>query len=483
MEVTLPDFSSATVLIVGDSMLDRYWQGTAARISPEAPVPVVRVEHAEDRPGGAGNVAMNLVALGARAALLGCTGDDAAADSLETRLRGAGVACHFERLPGAVTITKLRVLSRHQQLIRLDFEQPFSGLDATALLARFRSLVGQAGAVILSDYGKGTLGNSEALIAAAREARRPVIVDPKRLDFSGYAGASVVTPNLAELEAVVGPCPDERALTERAQTLMAAHNLGALLVTRGEHGMTLLRPGEPELHLPAQAREVYDVTGAGDTVVATLGAALAAGQSLPSAVALANLAAGIVVAKLGTATVSVAELALALGGRRQQGQGVMTEAQLAVAVEAACAQGERIVMTNGCFDILHAGHVWYLEQARRLGDRLIVAVNDDASVERLKGPGRPVNPVDRRMAVLAALSAVDWVVPFAEETPERLICALRPHLLVKGGDYRPDQVAGRQCVEMAGGRVAILPYREGYSTSAIIDNIRAAEGEAGNSLL
>jgi D-beta-D-heptose 7-phosphate kinase/D-beta-D-heptose 1-phosphate adenosyltransferase len=473
MKVNVPDFAPARVLVVGDVMLDRYWQGPAARISPEAPVPVVRVEHEEDRPGGAGNVALNVSALGAGATLLGATGDDAAADTLQARLTGAGVTCRFQRVAGVPTVTKLRVLSRHQQLIRLDFEQGFPGFDAATLLRAFAAELPAAGAVILSDYGKGALAGSRELIAAARAAGRPVLVDPKSLDFSAYHGATLITPNLKEFEAVVGHCPDERALVERGANLMRAHDLAALLVTRGEHGMTLLRRDEPELHLPARAREVFDVTGAGDTVVSTLAAALAAGEELPAAVALANLAAGIVVGKLGTATVSVPELVYALEAQWEPGRGMMSEAQLAIAMEAARAAGERVVMTNGCFDILHAGHVAYLEQARALGDRLVVAVNDDDSVRRLKGEGRPVNPAERRMAVLAALSAVDWVVPFAEETPERLICALRPHVLVKGGDYRPDQVAGRECVESAGGRVTILPFLPGCSTTDIIHSIRA----------
>ncbi len=472
MLLRVPQFTAARVLILGDIMLDRYWTGPAARISPEAPVPVVRVDHVEDRPGGAGNVALNVAALGGQARLVGPTGDDEAAHTLEQRLGAVGVQCDFLRVPGVPTILKLRVLSRHQQLIRLDFEQPFAGFRGDLLLERLQGDLAEADVVVLSDYGKGALAESRALIAAARAAGRPVVVDPKSRDFSRYRGATLVTPNLGEFEAVVGPCPDEESLVERGMALLREQQIEALLITRGEHGMTLLREGEPELHLPAQAREVYDVTGAGDTVVSTVATALAAGESLPTAVALANVAAGIVVGKLGTASVSVPELEQVLAGRWEPGGGVVSEAQLQVAVQEARARGERIVMTNGCFDILHAGHVGYLEQARRLGDRLIVAVNDDASVARLKGEGRPVNPLDRRMAVLAALSSVDWVVPFSEDTPERLICAVRPQVLVKGGDYRPEQVAGRACVEAAGGRVTILKYEEGCSTTALIDRIR-----------
>lgn len=472
MKPMLPDFSGARVLVVGDVMLDRYWHGGTSRISPEAPVPVVHVNHEEDRPGGAGNVALNIVALGGQPELLGATGDDAAADILQERLAAAGVECDFQRVPGVPTITKLRVLSRHQQLIRLDFENGFPGFDHDKLKTEVNARLPTVGALVLSDYGKGALAASADLIAMGRKAGVPVIVDPKGRDFERYRGATLITPNQAEFEAVVGHCPDERTLIERALALITRHELTALLITRGEQGMTLVRHGEPELHLPAHAREVYDVTGAGDTVVSTLAAALAAGEPLSSAVAIANLAAGIVVGKLGTATVGLTELQQATQGGWQPQHGQMNETQLLAAVATARANSQRIVMTNGCFDLLHAGHVQYLEQARTLGDRLIVAVNDDNSVRRLKGDERPVNPLERRMAVLAALSAVDWVISFSEDTPERLICAIRPDVLVKGGDYRADQIAGARCVESAGGRVSILPFVEGCSTTGIIDALR-----------
>lgn len=477
--IQVPDFSVARVLVAGDVMLDRYWHGATSRISPEAPVPVVHVGLEEDRPGGAGNVALNILALGAKPALLGATGADAAAEILERQLTQAGVECRFQRTPGIPTVTKLRVLSRHQQLIRLDFESGFPGFESGFIQTQVPGLLAQAGALVLSDYGKGALADCPTLIRMARSAGKPVIIDPKRRDFADYRGATLITPNLAEFEAAVGPCPDEATLVERGAALIARHALTALLITRGEHGMTLLRAALPPLHLPAHAREVYDVTGAGDTVVATLAAALAAGADLPEAVALANWAASIVVGKLGTATASLAELRTAIQPQTKTDRGVVTERQLLGAVEAARVMGERIVMTNGCFDVLHAGHVRYLEQARALGDRLIVAVNDDGSVRRLKGIGRPINPCGHRMAVLAALSAVDWVVPFSEDTPERFICAVRPDVLVKGGDYRPDQVVGKSCVEQSGGRLTILPFLEGCSTTALVQQIRDAGAKTG----
>jgi D-beta-D-heptose 7-phosphate kinase/D-beta-D-heptose 1-phosphate adenosyltransferase len=472
MRPPLPPFERGKVLVVGDIMLDRYWYGLAARISPEAPVPVVHVGKSEERPGGAANVALNTAALGCYTRLFGVTGDDEAARSLGTQLSFAGVDCHFQRLPGVPTVTKLRVISRNQQLLRLDFEERFEAIDTARLLAEFQGAVADCDVVVLSDYGKGTLVDVGGLIAAARRADKPVLVDPKTPDFSRYRGASVVTPNLAEFERVAGPAGDDRSLWESGRKLLTRCGIDALLVTRGEHGMTLLCGTEAPLHLPAETREVFDVTGAGDTVIAVLAASLAAGVELPAATALANLAAGIVVGRLGTASVSVPELRRAVQRSAGTGYGELTREELRHAVADARTRGERIVMTNGCFDLLHAGHVTCLREAKRLGDRLIVAVNDDASVARLKGDGRPLNSLERRMAVLAGLESVDWVVPFSEDTPENLIDEVRPDLLVKGGDYHPEQIAGFDCVTRYGGQVVVLGYQDGCSTSAMIDAIR-----------
>jgi len=328
---------------------------------------------------------------------------------------------------------------------------------------------------IISDYGKGSLKNCQAFIAAARERAIPVLVDPKGHDFSKYQGATLLTPNYKAFERVVGPCANEAQIVERGLQLLQEHQLKALLVTRGAQGMTLLRQDEPELHLPAHSREVYDVTGAGDTVISMVATALAAGADLTMAAALANRAASIAIVKLGAGTVSVLELKRSLLKDAQIDTGVMTEEQLVTAIENARVDNQRIVMTNGCFDILHAGHVSYLERAKALGDRLIVAVNDDASVAMLKGPSRPINPLEKRMSVLAGLSAVDWVVPFSESTPERLIAKLLPDFLVKGGDYQVDQIAGSQQVIANGGEVKVLNFEEGCSTTAMIEKLRQQE--------
>lgn len=471
MKLSMPRFDNAQVLIIGDVMLDRYWHGATSRISPEAPVPVVKVEQCEDRAGGAANVALNIAALGAGATVMGVTGIDEAADSLLARLAAAQIASDFLQLEEWSTITKLRVISRHQQLLRLDFEMAYPAELTAALADKAQVHFAQMGAVILSDYAKGALADPRALIKAARAAGLPVLVDPKGSDFQRYSGATLLTPNLHEFEAVVGPCNSEEELVSKGNTLMAALDLDALLITRGEYGMTLLRPNQPEFHLPAKAREVFDVTGAGDTVIATLAAALASGESLPSAVALANIAAGIVVGKLGTSTVSAPELRRALQEEQGGGRGVMSIEQLQIAVADAKAHGEKIVFTNGCFDIIHAGHVGYLEQAKKLGQRLIVAVNNDESVSALKGPGRPINPVDRRMAVLAGLESVDWVVSFGDATPEPLLEVLQPDILVKGGDYNKEQVVGWEIVEGYGGSVSVLSFFDDCSTTAIVNKV------------
>ena len=468
----LPDFSQAKVLIVGDLMLDRYWSGGTGRISPEAPVPVVNVSGSEDRPGGAANVAVNVATLGAKVTLLGMCGHDENARILKEKLSSFDINCEFFEVPERDTITKLRVMSRNQQLLRLDFEKSFADVDKSALLTTFNQALDDVDIVILSDYAKGCLSDPQSLIRAAKQKGKKVIVDPKGSDFEKYANATLITPNVAELYAVVGEQDNEQSLVASAQSLKASLSLDGLLLTRSEDGMTLFETGEDEFHLPAKAKEVYDVTGAGDTVVSTLAVALASRLPIQAACVLANLAASVVVGKLGTSTVTNTELALAVGEQSVHlDGGVMSEEQLAIAMRASKSRGERIVMTNGCFDILHSGHVSYLEEAAQLGDRLIVAVNTDRSVTELKGPGRPVNNVNRRMAVLAGLSAVDWVVPFEEDTPQRLIARLLPDILVKGGDYKIEDIAGGKEVIENGGEVKVLTFEDGVSTTGIIERI------------
>lgn len=471
MTLPIPDFSKTQVVVAGDVMLDQYLFGATGRISPEAPVPVVHVEDTDDRPGGAANVAVNLAALGVSTRLIGVVGRDAAADTLESILSNRGIRCDFNRLDDRPTITKTRVQSRGQQLIRLDQEN-VAEMPGKAMVESLGTALTGVGAVILSDYGKGALTDVTAMIDVCRNAGVPVLVDPKGRDFSKYRGATLITPNQAEFEAVAGECDTDQELVERGRKLIADLQIDALLVTRSEKGMLLLESGVEPLFLSTQAREVFDVTGAGDTVIATLGGALASQQSLATAAALANIAAGLVVRKIGVATVTPTEIRVALHQRGQGGRGLVELDDLLDMANEVRGRGERIVMTNGCFDILHAGHVAYLEEAKSLGDRLIVAVNDDDSVRRLKGATRPVNGLEDRMLVLSGLAAVDWVVPFADDTPAALIDSILPDVLVKGGDYEPEQIAGGKAVLKNGGEVRVLAFRDGQSTTRIIERLK-----------
>ena len=471
MHLKLPEFSKSNVLVVGDIMLDHYWQGNTSRISPEAPVPVVHIGSEEYRPGGAANVALNIAALNGKATLLGVTGDDRSAEILENQLGDKGVRCEFIKQADVETITKLRVISRQQQLIRLDFEKDLAAVDADSLIEKYKTLLPTVDVVVLSDYGKGTLQCVRQLISLAREAGKKVLIDPKGSDFSKYSGASLITPNFGEFTEVAGNHQGDEQIVEAAIKLKTELALESLLVTRGEHGMTLIDESHVATHLSTHAREVFDVTGAGDTVISVIAAALACGETLVDATNVANIAAGIVVGKLGTAAITESELRLALKREQEHDLGVVSKEMLIAAVADAKARGEKVIMTNGCFDILHAGHVTYLEQARQIGDRLIVAVNTDESVKRLKGETRPIVPLSQRMAVLAGLASVDWVVSFDEDTPESLICEVLPDVLVKGGDYKAEDVAGYECVKENGGDVEILQFLDGCSTSDIVKKI------------
>jgi D-beta-D-heptose 7-phosphate kinase/D-beta-D-heptose 1-phosphate adenosyltransferase len=471
VSLSVPDFSDVSVTVVGDAMLDEYWFGDAARISPEAPVPVVHANYREQRAGGAANVAVNLASLGAAVQFFGAAGRDASAAQLIAVLEGFSVTAELASSAELPTIHKLRVLARNQQLIRLDAEQ---SLDALAQEVNRLVLdkVEPGQVVVLSDYGKGTLAEIEPLIAGLRGKSCRILVDPKGTDFERYRGSFCVTPNQSEFAAVAGPWDSEGEFVAKARRLRAHLQIENLLITRSERGMTMVQGDDTVIDLPAEAREVYDVSGAGDTVIATLAAAVGCELAMPAALALANLAASLVVGKIGVAQVTPVELKAALHRRGFGGRGLVGAEELALIIEESKQRGDRIVMTNGCFDILHAGHVSYLEEAKALGDQLVVAVNDDASVARLKGPSRPITPLEDRMAVLAGLAAVDWVVPFSEDTPAALIAALKPDILVKGGDWRVDQIAGADVVLANGGQVRVLEFKPGRSTTGLIDAIR-----------
>ncbi len=469
----IPEFSDHRVLVAGDAMLDEYWFGDTQRISPEAPVPVVQRRDTEMRAGGAANVAANLAALGVETTLAAIVGDDTPGRAIRDELERLGVRPRLVVAPAQRTPHKLRVLARNQQLIRLDSEENLASA-AARLASEFAACLPGNDAVVLSDYGKGTLAGAAELIGQCRRARIPVLVDPKGADFERYRGATVMTPNQSEFLAVAGGCDTEQAFLERGARMCRDLELEILLVTRGAQGMSLFpRAGAP-VTLPAQAREVYDVTGAGDTVIAAMAAGISAGFDFEDAARLANVAAGVAIAKIGVATVSRSELRFALHRRGHGGGGVVDRATLIDVVTEARTRGARVVFTNGCFDILHAGHVAYLEEAKTLGDYLVVAVNDDASVRRLKGASRPIVNIEDRMAVLAGLAAVDWVVQFGDDTPLELIEALLPDVLVKGGDWTPEQIVGSDVVIRNGGEVRSLQFREGRSTSGIVESIRNA---------
>jgi len=471
----LAGFSRARILVVGDLMLDRFIYGTVERISPEAPVPVLRVERETVMLGGAGNVARNVVGLGARATLLSLLGDDSAGHEVQAMI-AAEKALDADLVvePGRATTVKTRYVSGGHQLLRADREtvRPLGALGLSRLLGAFEAALEEHDVVVLSDYAKGLLSDEAlpALIARAVARSVPVIADPKNVDFTRYRGVTLIKPNRKELIAATRlPALHDDEIETAARIVQADTGIPHVLVTRGERGMTLVGPDEALAHLPTRAREVYDVSGAGDTVLATLAAAFAAGATPLAASHLANLGAGIVVGKTGTAPIRLSELAAALvGGPAGSGLKVLSAADAACAVETWRGLGLRVGFTNGCFDLIHPGHVSLLTQARAACDRLIVGVNSDASVRRLKGPTRPVQDEISRATVLAALSPVDLVVVFDEDTPMELIHALKPDVLVKGADYTVATVVGAEFVQSYGGRVVLAELSAGHSTTATI---------------
>lgn len=466
------DFSNTRILVIGDLMLDQYWLGDTQRISPEAPVPIVKINSSENRLGGAANAALNAKSLGSNVALAGIIGQDGNGETVKQLIRHHKIQDLVLASEDAETINKLRLMSRNQQMLRADFEKPFRPLVVEEAMRQLLPHLVDFSVIVLSDYNKGTLVNCSTLIAEANRHGAKVIIDPKGNDFSRYKNAFLLTPNLAEFEQIVGVSQSEAELKEKALALIEELQLEALLLTRSEQGMSLFLKSGENHHLPAIAREVFDVTGAGDTVIATFACALAAELPLTQAMHLANTAASIVVARMGAASVTPLELNIALEQQHQQTLGVLSLEQLSDLVQFEQQQGRRIVFTNGCFDILHAGHIKYLNEAAVQGDRLIVAVNSDASVKRLKGDARPINTEHDRMSVLASLKAVDWVVAFEDDTPEALLKTIQPDVLVKGGDYTVDQVVGADIVEAYGGEVKVLSVQEGLSTTKIIESIK-----------
>lgn len=476
----------ARALCVGDVMLDRYVYGRAERVSAEAPVPVLRVERQAEMAGGAGNVARNLAALGAQCRLVAVTGDDAAGTDLRSRLESDGIVADLIRDSSRPTTVKSRFVAAGQQLLRADEEWTVDVAPAIAdaVVAAALAAMADVDVLILSDYAKGVLTPAvlTTLIAAARERNLPVLVDPKQVDVDIYAGATIIKPNQSELAAIAGrPLSDEAAVAAAATELGQRLGGASVLVSRSAAGMSLIRADSEPLHLPTVAPEVFDVSGAGDTVVAVAAAVIAAGGALDDAARLANLAGGLVVAKVGTAVVSVGELLLALLDRE------VSDAEAKVAavetlsddVDRWHQRGLKVGFTNGCFDLLHPGHVSLLAEARSHCDRLIVGLNSDASVKRLKGPERPVQTEAARALVLASLGMVDRVVIFDDDTPIPLLQQLRPDVLIKGGDYALNEVVGADIVQAYGGEVLLAQLVPGHSSTNVIARMAGTRAGTG----
>ena len=485
--MNLSALNQKRVLVVGDVMLDRYLWGDARRISPEAPVPVVRIRQQSEVPGGAGNVAANLAGLECPVSILGVCGKDEAGNRLKKIFLEKGIDPLLQESIARPTITKTRVMARGQQLLRLDEEEPrILSLELEEkIIARFEQKAPVCDIVVLSDYGKGifqTPNLCQHLICYCRSRGIPVLVDPKGADWTRYQGATCVTPNTAELERAAGSAAEESEpeLIQSASAIRSRYGLDWLLVTRGSRGMVLCGNDASPLMILARAREVFDVSGAGDTVIATLAAGLALELSFAEAAQLSNLAAGIVVGKLGTQPITRPELsaAIAMNDMQPQSTGAAKIATLESArilVKSWQSSGQKVVFTNGCYDLLHPGHIHLLHQSRDLGDRLIVGLNTDASVKRLKGDSRPIVAERDRAAIVSALGCVDLVVLFDEDTPLQLIQAIKPDILVKGEDYRLDQVVGGEAVKSYGGRVCLVPLLQGYSTTRIAEKIASTQ--------
>jgi D-beta-D-heptose 7-phosphate kinase / D-beta-D-heptose 1-phosphate adenosyltransferase len=482
MKSIFPNFSSCNIVVVGDVILDSYIMGEVRRLSPEAPVPVVQVKKKTATLGGAGNVALNLIGLGCKVTLLSIRGDDPQGERVSTILKQNGIRDSLFVDSSHLTTTKTRIIGQGQQLLRLDEEEIREASETfeRQFLAQFSKELEGADVVILSDYNKGVLNGAvpREVIHRCRAKRTPVFVDPKRKKWERYQKATCITPNVAEIEEITGSSieNDEDTLVEVAHSLRKRYEFDWFLATRGPKGMCLVGPEEPPVFIKVTAREVYDVSGAGDTVIATLAAAIASGLPFPKAAELSNLAAGIVVGKLGAQPISLAELEAAwrineIGVMGLDKAKITTLDAAQLQVKAWQASGEKVIFTYGCFDLLHPGHIYLLNQAKELGNRLVVGLNSDASAKRLKGPNRPILPEKDRANMLSALNSVDLIVFFQEETPLPLIKALEPDILVKGAARNLEEVAGQEIVESYGGKVHLILPLEGYSTTDIIKNI------------
>lgn len=524
------NFANSKVLVVGDVMLDQYWHGLATRISPEAPVPVVHVKQTENRIGGSGNVAANIAALGANSTLLGMVGCDEEANILSELLKSKNIKNECLKVDDCPTIVKLRILSGNQQLLRLDKENKFESVSKKEILDKFSKLLSFVDVVVFSDYAKGTLTYIKDLIKIATVKKIPVIVDPKLKDFGYYSGADIITPNLREFEEIVGVCNNENEIIEKGLRLIKEFNFKVMIVTRGSQGMTIIKNNQDYSHVPALSSEVYDVTGAGDTVVSTIAVAISNKIPIEQAAFMASVAAGIVVGKVGTSVVGIDELKFKINNviqdikaqtinnqlkeysndilNNHQKTQVKKETQiqhnkskildsissinnssmfdvqeidkLIKVIQFCQKQGETIVFVNGCFDVLHYGHIRLLEKAKLCGDKLVLGINSDEYIKSKKGKMRPIHNLQQRMEVLSNIKAVDWVIPFYEDTPGKLVELLNPDVLVKNKTSFPrvediPDNEGAAFVLKNGGKVYLLSETTDCSSSEIINKINTQE--------
>ena len=455
-------------------MLDTYIYGAVDRVSPEAPVPVVKVLSQTCKLGGSANVASNCRSIGCQVMLIGIRGDDEAGLKIEDLTHESGIACALSVSKATSTIQKIRILSQGQQMLRYDVESKFSNESIDATIELVKMQISNCDVVIISDYAKGTLADVDKIINIANQLNKPIIVDPKGQNYKKYRKASILTPNATEFQEVVGECYDETDFISNGLDLIKKLDLKALLVTRSEHGVLLIKKSGETFNFPAEAKEVFDVTGAGDTVVAYLACLLGINFDVKDAAEMANKAAGIAVGRSGAATISFDEVVKSNEGNDWSDKYV-TQSVLKKIIDNKRQKKNKIIMTNGCFDILHPGHIMYLNKARSLGDILIVAINSDASIKNLKGANRPINNLQDRIYMLSQLSCVDYICVFDEELPEKVYELICPDVLVKGKDYEGKEISGSQPVINAGGQVILIDFKEGYSSSSIIEKIKNAQ--------
>tara|TARA_B100000242_G_C43034428_1_gene482178 strand:- start:227 stop:1687 length:1461 start_codon:yes stop_codon:yes gene_type:complete len=465
------ELKKVKILVLGDIILDSYCFGDARRLSPEAPVPILNFKHDENKLGGAANVAMNITSLGANCSLVGTIGLDREGEAIKDLCKKYNIETYLNEKKELRTINKTRIVSRNQQLLRMDFENYEDNKLRTLDFKIYYELIESHDLIIFSDYLKGTLPNCNEFIKIAKNLNKKILIDPNGINFEKYRGATLITPNYVEFENAVGKCFTEEEVLFKGSKLVENLNLGALLITRSQDGMTLIQKDKKPIHFGAKAKEVFDVTGAGDTVIATIGIMFSLGNSLKNSIEIANEAAGIVITKLGTTSLNSQEF-LSIYPKVSKPNIECNLDELKNYISILKNKNKRIIMTNGCFDILHKGHISYLEQAKRLGDVLIIAINDDDSIKRLKGNFRPINNLKSRMQVLSGLRCVDFVISFNDDTPIKIYEELLPDVIVKGGDYHENDVIGGDLIKKNGGDVRIIELVKDISTTKIIEKIK-----------